>query len=178
MYHLTLSFCGSLSYIICGLMIFAICKQLLISCWIYPNNHYWDRSSLVFLLLNLNNCIIFFPWFKIQENVVGKICSHGKPEFNCLPVFSWNNLNWRQILQGSQWTFKWTFLKGLKRLKGQLFKRSLASDWQNRVLSHFHFFNAFILTPVMANVSWQQQGRLGSYTSPYGTVYTIFPWPI
>ena len=60
-------------------------------------------------------------------------------------IFSWNSLNWRQILQGSQWTFKWTFLKGLKKLKGRLFKRSLASGWQNRVLSHFQVFQCFYL---------------------------------
>ena len=93
-------------------------------------------------------------------------------------IFSWNSLNWRQILQGSQWTFKWTFLKGLKKLKGRLFKWSLASGWQNRVLSHFQCFQRFILTPVMVKVSWHQQGRLGSYTLPYDTMYTIFPWPI
>ena len=60
-------------------------------------------------------------------------------------IFSGNSLNWRQILRGSHWTFKWTFLKGLKKLKGRLFKRSLASGWQNRVLSHFQFFHRFYL---------------------------------
>ena len=49
-------------------------------------------------------------------------------------IFSWNH-----------WTFKWTFLKGHKKLKGRLFKRSLASGWQNRVLSHFQFFQRFYL---------------------------------
>ena len=55
----------------------------------FATPNYWDCSSLVFLLLNLNNCIIFFylsqntgkPTF---ENVVGKICSHDEPEFHCL----------------------------------------------------------------------------------------------
>ena len=88
---------------------------------------------------------------------------------------------------------KWTFLKGLKRLKGWLFKRIVASGWQNRVLykPFSIFFNAFMLTTVIVNVSRQQQGRLekqliswpffgrlASYTSPYGKMYTIFPWPI
>ena len=37
------------------------------------------------------------------------------------------------------------FSKGLKKLKGRLFKRSLASGLQNRVLSHFQFFQRFYL---------------------------------
>ena len=68
-------------------MIFCNSQQLIISCWTYPNYYYWDWSSLIFLLLNLNNCIIFFIRVKIQvnkhlKNVVGKICSQGKPEFH------------------------------------------------------------------------------------------------
>ena len=39
-------------------MIFCNLQQLITSCWTYPNYYYWDWSSLVFLLLNLNNCII------------------------------------------------------------------------------------------------------------------------
>ena len=41
-------------------MIFCNLQQLIISCWTYPNYYYWDWSSLVFLLLNLNNCNFLF----------------------------------------------------------------------------------------------------------------------
>ena len=78
-YHLTLSFCGGLIYIICGLVIFYNFQQLNIgiaavwffSFWILTTQHYifyWSQNTGK-------------PTF---ENVVGKICSQGKPEFHCL----------------------------------------------------------------------------------------------
>ena len=71
-------------------MIFRNSQQLIISCWAYPNYYYWDWSSLIFLLLNLNNCILYIFYLSQNtgkptfENVVGKICFQGKPEFHCL----------------------------------------------------------------------------------------------
>ena len=41
-------------------MIFCNLQQLIISCWAYLNYYYWDWSSLIFLLLNLNNTALYF----------------------------------------------------------------------------------------------------------------------
>ena len=124
--------------------------------------------------------------YEIKTRELWLVCLSWYVNFNLLPdirdfqlIFSWNSFNWRQILQGRQWIFKWTFKKNSKA--GYL---TSFSQWLTKPCSEpfsifstrLSFFNAFIA--VMVNVSWQQQGRLGSYTSPYGTMYTIFPWPI
>ena len=75
MYHLTFSFSGSLIYIIHGLVIFCNLYQL-----IFGIGPVWFFS---FGMLTLYYCLSQNTGKPTVENVVSKICSQGKPEFQC-----------------------------------------------------------------------------------------------
>ena len=59
--------------------------------------------------------------YEIKTRELWLVCLSWYVNFNLLPdirdfqlIFSWNSFNWRQILQGRQWIFKWTFKKNSK----------------------------------------------------------------